>query len=203
MPRGAPLTHNRVREPETPLTRRTESPLAPTDAHLRQARTRRAQVAGVAALGARAAQIVVGVLTVRLTLSHLGATRYGAWVALTSVVGAATLCDLHALGIDALGYVNLASISLLVTGVTYAWGIARHQLFDLVPVVHQTILQHMLTGVVVVDGRGWIVEINPSACTMFATARTLAIGRPIAAVFAPWSALELSLIHISEPTRPY
>ncbi len=94
LPRGAPLTHNRVREPETPLTRRTESPLAPTDAHLRQARTRRAQVAGVAALGARAAQIVVGVLTVRLTLSHLGATRYGAWVALTSVVGAAALCDL-------------------------------------------------------------------------------------------------------------
>ncbi len=99
---------------------------------------------------------------------------------------------LHLLRINAFGYVNLTSISLMVTGLTYAWGISRYRMFDLVPVVHQTILQHMRSGVVVVDRRGRILEINPAACAIFATTRQQAIGAPLAEIFAPWSTLGMA-----------
>lgn len=90
---------------------------------------------------------------------------------------------LHLFGINAFGYVNLTSLSLIVTGLTYAWGISRHRMFDLMPVVYQTVFTRMPSGVVVIDARTRIVEINPAACTMLAMARRQVIGQPLATAF--------------------
>jgi len=96
---------------------------------------------------------------------------------------------LHVFGINAFGYINLTSLSLIVTGLTYAWGISRHRIFDLVPVMHQAVFRHMPSGVVVVDARARIVEINPAACALFRVVRPEVIGRPFAMIFSAWPAL--------------
>lgn len=101
---------------------------------------------------------------------------------------------LHALGINAFGYLNLSSLSLIVTGLAYAWGIARHRMFDLAPVTHRIVLRHMHTGVVVVDGRGRIAEANPAACALLGASNAALIGAPFAHHVAAHPILDLGAI---------
>jgi len=53
-----------------------------------------------------------------------------------------------------------ASLSFALTGVALAWGITRYQLFDLVPVTREAVVESMPDGVIVLDLADRIVDIN-------------------------------------------
>ena len=57
-------------------------------------RYRRAAITTLASLGAQAVTTVVTLLSVPLALSHLGATQYGVWMSITSLVAVVAAADL-------------------------------------------------------------------------------------------------------------
>ena len=67
-------------------------------------------------------------------------------------------------------------IALSVSCVLYAWGFVRLQLFRMSAVAYHAVFDHMRDGVVVLDGYGRIVDVNPAACRMLDCDRERVIG---------------------------
>ena len=61
---------------------------------------------------------------------------------------------------------ELMPLSLLFTGLVYLLGVFRLQLFDLVPVARDMMIELMSDGVLVLDAQGRLVDINPAALKM-------------------------------------
>jgi PAS domain S-box-containing protein len=72
-----------------------------------------------------------------------------------------------------------------LTGLACAWGLFRFQLFDLVPVARDAVIESMGDGVVVLDAQDRIADINPAAQRM-AGIRQEAVGRRIGTVLPAW-----------------
>ena len=58
---------------------------------------------------------------------------------------------------------DLTPIAFLVAGIILAVGILRYQFFSAVPVAYSRVFATMRDGVIVVDTRYCIVDINPAA----------------------------------------
>ncbi len=67
-------------------------------------------------------------------------------------------------GLRALPNLDPAVLAFVPAGLALAWGIHRHKLLDLSPVAHDTVVEGMSDGTLVLDKRGRIVDLNPSAC---------------------------------------
>jgi PAS domain S-box-containing protein len=59
--------------------------------------------------------------------------------------------------------IDLTSVAFTVSGLMFAWGLLRFQLLDLVPVARALLIESMADGVVVLDARNRIVDLNKSA----------------------------------------
>jgi diguanylate cyclase (GGDEF)-like protein len=81
---------------------------------------------------------------------------------------------------------DITPISFAVCGIFLLWGMLSFQLFDLVPVARDLLIERMSDGVLLLDSRGRIVDTNPAFQRMFTTIR---IGDQGSDVFAPWPAL--------------
>ncbi len=93
------------------------------------------------------------------------------------------------LGIGPLPGVELASMAFTVSGVALGWGLLRVRLLDLAPVAHDVVFESISDGVVVLDLRGRIVDINGAACAIVGRDRHACIGLPLAQVFEALAAL--------------
>ena len=85
--------------------------------------------------------------------------------------------------------VDLTPMSFALTGVILTWGMYRLQLFDLVPVARHTLVESMQDGVLVLDTRDRIVDINPAARHLIGADARSSIGRPADEVLAAWPRL--------------
>lgn len=87
------------------------------------------------------------------------------------------------------GY-DATPVTLLVTVVGMAWGVRRLGLLDvqigLLPVAPHVVVRAMRDGVVVVDGLGRVLELNPAACTLLDASAQEVIGRPAADLVPGW-----------------
>ena len=81
---------------------------------------------------------------------------------------------------------DLTPFAFTLTGVVCAWGMFRFQLFDLVPVARDVVIESMGDGVVVLDAQDRIADINPAAQRMLGVARASPVGQPIGAVLRAW-----------------
>jgi len=106
-------------------------------------------------------------------------------VVLPLAVNAASITRLYAFG----GY-DPTPIALLVTVAGLAWGVWRMRLIDaqlgLLPVARDVVVDAMRDGVVVVDGRGRVLDLNPAAARLLGTAADVATGAPIDALIEGW-----------------
>lgn len=57
---------------------------------------------------------------------------------------------------------DLTPSALMFTCVLYAWGIFRYQLFDLVPVARETLVDRLADGMLVMDNQERLLYINPA-----------------------------------------
>lgn len=76
---------------------------------------------------------------------------------------------------------DLSALAGVVTGVCWGWALFRYQLLDILPVARDAVLESMADGVIVLDTRNRIVDINPAAERMFNLTRATAVGKPLAA----------------------
>ncbi|MCC6830606.1 MAG: EAL domain-containing protein [Thermoleophilia bacterium] len=101
-------------------------------------------------------------------------------------VNAASVAEL----IDPVGY-DPTPFTLLVSVFGFMWGIKRMNLIDaqigLLPVARDLVVEAMRDGVVVVDGRERVLDLNPAAAALLGAAGERLVGRDAAALIAGWS----------------
>ncbi len=70
-----------------------------------------------------------------------------------------------------------------MSGLALTWGVLRTQLFNIVPVARRAVVDSMNDGMIVLDKRNRIVDINPAAQNMFGHLPTQIIGQSIEQIF--------------------
>ncbi len=79
--------------------------------------------------------------------------------------------------------VDLSPIFFSVTGLVLAVGIYRFQLFNLLPIARNRIIEELQDGLIVLDPRGRIVDMNPMASKMLHQDAQTSIGKLARDVF--------------------
>jgi diguanylate cyclase (GGDEF)-like protein len=116
--------------------------------------------------------------------------------ALVPLVGS----SIYMLGLSPPG-LNLAPLSFMLTGVINFISLFRFRLLDLIPVARDVLIENMGDGVLVLDLKHRIVDINPTAQRFLGvTARV--VGLPASQVLPHWQAIAQEIqapgIHPSE-----
>jgi PAS domain S-box-containing protein/putative nucleotidyltransferase with HDIG domain len=83
-------------------------------------------------------------------------------------------------------FFDLTPVAFTVSGVAFAWDVARHQLLDVVPVARDILVESMNDAVFVLDPRNRIIDVNPAAQALLGLNVSMLIGAPIEQVLAPW-----------------
>jgi diguanylate cyclase (GGDEF)-like protein/PAS domain S-box-containing protein len=77
---------------------------------------------------------------------------------------------------------DMAPISFAVMSILYAYAVFRHQFMDLLPVARGRLIENMSDGVLVVDAKGRIVDINPAMKNFLDEEPATLIGRKVSEV---------------------
>jgi diguanylate cyclase (GGDEF)-like protein/PAS domain S-box-containing protein len=88
---------------------------------------------------------------------------------------------------EELAGLDMAPISFAVMSILYAYAVFRHQFMDLLPVARGRLIESMSDGVLVVDAKGRIVDINPAMKSFLDDEPATLIGRNISEVLNLWS----------------
>ena len=89
-----------------------------------------------------------------------------------------------------LGKMDFTPIGFAATGVIIAWSLLRFNFLDIVPVGRTTMVDKMPTGMLVLDKKMRIADINPSAIQLLNLKEMNIIGRQVESVFPKNSHLE-------------
>ncbi len=76
-------------------------------------------------------------------------------------------------------------LAFVVTGIIYTFGVFRFQLFDLMPVAFDAVIESMPEGVVVIDERNQVIYANTSARAILDDGNP--IGKDVIQLFERWS----------------
>jgi signal transduction histidine kinase len=84
------------------------------------------------------------------------------------------------------GGLDLTPIAFAVSGACFTWGMYRYQLFGLVPVARDMVVDSMDDGVIVLDAQRRLVDLN-AAAERYTGCTNASLGRPIDEVVAWWN----------------
>ncbi len=73
---------------------------------------------------------------------------------------------LYVVGLSPFEGFDISPIIFSLTGIVIGWGIFHFRLFDLVPIARETVIEKMGSGIIVIDKRKRIIDINPQARKM-------------------------------------
>jgi PAS domain S-box-containing protein len=93
---------------------------------------------------------------------------------------------LFQLGITPIKGYNLAPSAFVFLGLTNGWALFRYQLFDIVPVARDVLVEGMSDGVLVLDAKNRIVDINRATQHFIGVLDSPPIGQNITAIFGEW-----------------
>jgi len=95
---------------------------------------------------------------------------------------------------------DLTPFTFAIANVIVAWALVRWRLFDLIPVAKHAVFASLGEAVLVVDTRGRILDMNPSAQRMAGgVPRDEVIGRTVYEFFAEWPML-IAQLDRNDPT---
>ena len=84
---------------------------------------------------------------------------------------------------------DLAPAVLSLSGIVVAFGLFRFRLFDIGPIARDMVIDSMGDGMVVLDGRNRIVDLNPAAEKLLDAAASKVVGQRAEELFRPWPEL--------------
>ncbi len=84
---------------------------------------------------------------------------------------------------------DLAPITFNLAALILALGVTVFGLFDLVPIARDVLIEHLNEGVLVLDGRGRLVDVNPLMQKMFGISPREMLGQSIESILPFWSTL--------------
>ncbi len=91
-----------------------------------------------------------------------------------------------------LSIIDLTSLSFAVSGLLIVWGLYYHKFLDIIPIARDTIIENMRDGIIVVDLKDRIVDINPAAEKIINHSFKDVIGQPTTQILkeiADWISL--------------
>ena len=77
-------------------------------------------------------------------------------------------------------------IAFLLAGAVVGWGMFGFRLMDIAPVARNWVIEQMDDGMVVLDNRNRVVDINPAAANLIGRTTNQLIGQTGAELFAEW-----------------
>ncbi len=89
---------------------------------------------------------------------------------------------------------DYSAVGFAFAGVAFAIAMLRYRLFKLKPMARDALIDRMGDGMLVVDERDWVIDINLAAREMLGSAGADVVGRSAAQVLSPWPAL-VGLLH--------
>ncbi|HVM71534.1 MAG TPA: histidine kinase N-terminal 7TM domain-containing protein [Anaerolineales bacterium] len=92
----------------------------------------------------------------------------------------------YSFGLNIIPGLDITPISFLLTGLIIALGVIQFGLFDLAPISRHLIIENMDDGILVLDDKNRIVDINPMAESIIAAPASSLLGHPISEVLASW-----------------
>ena len=124
----------------------------------------------------------------RATLLSHGARRRQIGVLLVATLaplvgGALALID------PGLFPMELTPMGLALTVIAIVIGILSFRLLDMVPVAYNAVIESMVDGVIVVDKKGRVLDLNPAASKIVGLEMAQAVGKPIVKVLPGCAAL--------------
>ena len=89
------------------------------------------------------------------------------------------ICTTYLLNIVPVPGMDTTATGFAITGLIITFAIFRLKLLDLLPVAHQTVFNEMRDGVIVVDDKNRLVDINPAAQRFMLIKGQEAVGQPV------------------------
>ncbi len=96
---------------------------------------------------------------------------------------------LYVVGVQPLPGLDMTPIAFTLTGLMIGWAIFRFHMLDIVPVARDVLIESMSDGVIVLDARSRVVDINPAACQVIGHGASQVVGQRAEVVFAAWPGL--------------
>jgi len=93
---------------------------------------------------------------------------------------------------------DLTPITFIISGLAVTLGVFRFQLFNLVPVARDILIESMSDAVVVLDAQDRIVDINPALQQLTKIDTDLLIGKPAESIFAAFPEIDKQYLHAKE-----
>ena len=96
---------------------------------------------------------------------------------------------LYMSGLSPFPHLDLTPFAFILTGLAGVVGLTRRGLLDLVPVARDLLIEQLSYGIIVLDARQRIVDINQAARKMLGKGEEQCIGRRIEEMLPGWSKL--------------
>jgi signal transduction histidine kinase len=103
------------------------------------------------------------ILLIRFIRKRPGYYQSKGWVLLSGSLFALLTGLVYTLGLSPVEGLDISPMGTLIAGLIFFRGIARDQLFDLIPFSHQLMIEKLKDGVIVLDSRDFIMDISPVA----------------------------------------
>ena len=96
---------------------------------------------------------------------------------------------LYLTGNSPIPYLDLTPFAFTVTVAALAWAIFGFHLVDIAPLARDIVVDSMRDGMIVLNVRGNVVDINNAAARMIGVPVSNALGKTAGDIFSPWSHL--------------
>ncbi len=85
--------------------------------------------------------------------------------------------------------INLTTFALVTMGMAVGWFAFRFELWDMLPAAHNAIFEHMHDGVIVLNKKHQIIDLNPAAFQLLSITQERVLNQSIEVVLPEWQAL--------------
>jgi PAS domain S-box-containing protein len=130
--------------------------------------------------------LIGAALLLRTLTQRQGMYRGQATALLLAVLAPWVGNAVYILGFSPIPHLDLTPFAFTVTIIGLAWAIFGYQLVNLSPMTRDMLVDNMADGMIVLDGRGRVADMNPAAGQMIGVPVSQAIGKPATDIFTPW-----------------
>ncbi len=92
-------------------------------------------------------------------------------------------------GLNPIAPLDLSPISFTITGILITIGVVRYRLFNMLPVAHDLVFKGVTSGVIVVDLKGQIIDLNPAAEIILDKSKNDLVGQYALKAFPEYDSL--------------
>lgn len=88
---------------------------------------------------------------------------------------------------------SFTPFGLVFTGLVFTWAVLRSELLNLRPIAREILLEQMQDGMIIVDEKGTVVDLNPQALRMLQRGEAQVLGAPVNQVIGSLTGGEFNL----------